>query len=81
MHSFRVSENGSGIPEEVIGRLFEPFFRGHGSGTGIGLAIVEKLVQVYGGEIKARNDDGACFEFTIGDFRSLNGSGTGRTQG
>jgi len=81
MHSFRVSENGSGIPEEVMERLFEPFFKGHGSGTGIGLAIVEKLIQVYGGEIKARNDNGACFEFTIGDILSLNVSGTGKTQG
>ena len=36
--------------------------------TGIGLSIVERMVKVYGGDIRAYNDNGACFEFTLKDF-------------
>ncbi len=70
LHHYRVCENSSGIPEDIMARLFEPFFRGKGSGTGIGLAIVDKLVKVYGGAISAYNEGGACFEFTIGDLEA-----------
>jgi signal transduction histidine kinase len=46
--------------------IFLPFHKGAGSiGTGIGLSIVDKVVRLYGGEIRAYNDDGACFEFTL----------------
>lgn len=66
----RTCENGSGIQGDIMARLFEPFFRGKGSGTGIGLAIVDKLAKVYGGAIRAYNEGGACFEFTIGDLEA-----------
>ena len=65
---FLVRDNGSGIPGEDLKRVFEPFFSGTGGRTGIGLSTVERLVKVYSGEITAFNDDGACFEFSIGEF-------------
>jgi len=68
-HRYLVRDNGSGIPESEIDVLFMPFFKKReSSGTGIGLATVEKIVSVYDGEIKAYNDSGACFEFTLRDF-------------
>ena len=36
--------------------------------TGLGLLIVKKIVATYGGEIKAYNENGACFEFTLMDY-------------
>jgi len=44
------------------------FFKGKTGGTGVGLATAEKIVKIYGGEIRAYNDNGACLEFSIGDF-------------
>lgn len=67
-YSYLVKDNGSGIPVEHAGRLFVPFFKGPGGGTGMGLAIVKKIVNLYGGDIRAYNDDGACFEFTLNDI-------------
>ena len=68
-HLYRVCDNGPGIPEGDLENIFKPFFkRGRSSRTGVGLAIVEKVIAVYGGSIRAYNDDGACFEFTLKDW-------------
>ncbi len=70
--TYEVRDNGPGIPEEELPRVFEPFFKGTGSGeTGIGLATVEKIVNLYGGTVTARNIEGggAAFEFTLSDYR------------
>ena len=62
---FRVRDNGSGIPEGVLGSVFMPFIKGAGGHTGIGLTIVEKIVKAYNGEVEAYNDNGAVFEVTF----------------
>ncbi len=67
-HRYLVRDNGSGIPAEDLEKIFIPFFKGKAGDTGIGLSTVEKIVRVYGGEIRAYNDDGACFEFTLKDY-------------
>jgi len=59
-------DNGSGIAPEDLDKIFNPLFRGKEGGTGIGLSIVKKVVDVYGGEIRVYNDGGARFEFTMG---------------
>jgi signal transduction histidine kinase len=62
-----VSDNGGGVPVELIPVLFEPFTRGPTSGavggSGIGLAISKLLVEAFGGSIwyEARNPHGARF--------------------
>ncbi len=66
-HRFLVRDNGSGVPPEELDQIFVPFFKGKTGETGIGLAIVDKIVGVYSGTIKAYNDNGACFEFTLMD--------------
>jgi signal transduction histidine kinase len=65
---YRVRDNGSGIAADVIGTIFVPFIKGEAGGTGIGLSIVEKIVKLYGGWIRAANDEGACFDFALADY-------------
>lgn len=66
-----IADNGPGIPEDAIARLFERFFRAdtsrsHETGrTGLGLAIARQLTLAHGGEIRARNQPGGGAEFRI----------------
>ena len=55
-----VSDNGTGIKPENIGRIFEPFYttKSDGSGTGLGLSINYGIVQDMGGEIKVESKNG-----------------------
>lgn len=66
---FLIKDNGSGIDPRIIDRIFQPFIKGAAGGSGIGLAIVKKVVGIYGGEIKAYNNEGACFEFSLRDLQ------------
>ncbi len=69
-HRYLVRDNGSGIAEKDLDKVFMPFFKGERGGTGIGLATVERIIKVYGGTIHVYNDNGACFELTIRDYES-----------
>ncbi|MBU1670699.1 MAG: response regulator [Actinobacteria bacterium] len=68
-HRYQVSDNGPGIPPDMIDRIFIPFTSGRAGGTGIGLSIVDKITRVYDGSVTARNEGGACFEFSMMDYR------------
>lgn len=61
----KIKDNGPGVPEEIRGRVFEPLFttKPVGSGTGIGLALCHRLVEIHGGsiEIEGPPDQGAVF--------------------
>jgi len=48
----RVTDNGAGIPAEVLPRIYEPFFSTKETGTGMGMAIVHSLVTMHGGKIE-----------------------------
>ncbi|MDE2120299.1 MAG: sensor histidine kinase, partial [Betaproteobacteria bacterium] len=67
MARLRVADSGSGIPEHMLERLFEPFFttKPQGVGLGLGLSIAQRIVREAGGELRARNRDGAGAEFEI----------------
>lgn len=62
-----VSDNGRGIPPDVLPRIFEPFFttRDVGQGTGLGLPVVRDIVQVHGGRIEAESQEGVGTTMTI----------------
>lgn len=63
-----VSDEGTGIPEDIRGRVFGKFARGQLRGsTGLGLFIVRGIVQAHGGEISVSRgpDGGAVFRFTV----------------
>jgi nitrogen fixation/metabolism regulation signal transduction histidine kinase len=50
-----ISDNGPGIPEENLSRVFEPYFTTRREGSGLGLAIVKNIVLLHGGTIEARS--------------------------
>ncbi|WP_443747345.1 sensor histidine kinase [Asticcacaulis solisilvae] len=66
---FRVCDDGDGISEHDIGRIFQPFKRLNlnEEGTGLGLAICTKIIGIHGGRIwcESKEGEGACFCFTL----------------
>jgi signal transduction histidine kinase len=67
--AIRVADTGPGIPEELVGHLFEPFATtGKQQGTGLGLVTVRNLVKAHGGEIRVEHaapEGGAAFTVTL----------------
>ncbi len=48
----RITDNGTGIPPEHMGSLFEPYHTTKSGGTGLGLLIVRRIIREHGGEIE-----------------------------
>jgi signal transduction histidine kinase len=65
--SIAVSDNGDGIPAEIMSRIFEPFFttKEVGKGTGLGLAMVRSIITQMGGNIDCVSVPGQGTTFTI----------------
>jgi signal transduction histidine kinase len=68
-----IEDDGPGIPEHMMARLFEPFATGSARGTGLGLAIAKAAVEAHRGEIQARNrnEGGASFHIVLPVFEQL----------
>jgi len=49
------SDNGPGIPPELVNRIFEPFFTTKARGMGVGLAICQRIIQAHNGRIEVNN--------------------------
>jgi PAS domain S-box-containing protein len=62
-----VIDNGAGIPPNVLPKLFRPFFTTKAKGTGLGLAVVQKIIVQHGGQVEVRNraEGGAEFIVTL----------------
>jgi two-component system NtrC family sensor kinase len=65
--SVSISDTGPGIPEENLGKLFNPFFttKPVGKGTGLGLSVCYGIVKMHGGSIDASNNPGGGASFRI----------------
>lgn len=61
----RVSDTGSGITPEITEKIFEPFFTTKAKGTGLGLAMVQRIVEEHNGTINVDNLPGKGAAFTV----------------
>ena len=60
-----VSDTGTGIRREDLGRVFDPYFTTKPAGTGLGLAIVHRIIEAHGGEIRLQSEPGKGTTFVI----------------
>ena len=65
--SITVSDNADGIPQQVLEKIFQPFFttKPTGEGTGLGLSISYDIIKAHGGEIKVESQEGQGTKFII----------------
>ncbi len=63
----RVADNGNGIPEKILDKVFQPFFttKPTGQGTGLGLSMAYDIVKAHGGELKVETNEGDGSEFIV----------------
>ncbi len=60
-----VSDTGTGIPEDMLTKIFEPYFTTKKSGTGLGLTITFKIIKEHSGDISLESKEGKGSTFTI----------------
>ncbi len=65
--SVSIKDNGNGIPQKVLDKIFQPFFttKPAGQGTGLGLSLSYDTVKAHGGELKVETKEGEWTEFII----------------
>jgi len=63
----RISDNGNGIPKNIVEKIFHPFFttKPTGEGTGLGLSLSYDILKAHGGEIKVQSEEGEGTTFII----------------
>ncbi len=63
----KVTDNGNGIPKEVLDKIFQPFFttKPTGQGTGLGLSLSYDIVKAHGGELKVETKENEGTEFKV----------------
>ncbi len=60
-----VTDDGHGIKEENVQKIFTPFFTTHEMGTGLGLSVVHNLIEAHGGEITVKSEEGHGTVFSV----------------
>ena len=63
----RITDNGNGIPQNIVNKIFHPFFttKPTGQGTGLGLSLAYDIVKAHGGELKVETKEGEGSTFII----------------
>lgn len=63
----RVRDNGMGIPQNAVDKIFQPFYttKPTGQGTGLGLSLSYDIIKAHGGELKVETKEGEYAEFKI----------------
>jgi nitrogen fixation/metabolism regulation signal transduction histidine kinase len=82
----RIRDSGSGVNEDIMSTVFEPYVTTKQKGTGLGLAIVKKIVEEHGGLVWIRNNaggPGACvvIRLPINKTKFALNSATNRNRG
>lgn len=64
---FIVRDNGPGVKEDIISKIFDPLFTTDSSRkiSGLGLSICKEFIEMHGGTLKAYNDEGLVLEFIL----------------
>ena len=62
-----VADTGGGLPGEVLGEMFNPFFTTKEVGTGLGLTLIRRIVRAHGGHVEVDNlpGEGATFRLWL----------------
>ena len=60
-----IMDDGEGIPESIMSKIFEPYFTTRKSGTGLGLVIVYKIIRELGGDLAVKSEEGGGTVFRI----------------
>jgi len=63
----KIEDNGNGIPQKILDKIFQPFFttKPTGQGTGLGLSLAYDIIKAHGGEIKVETREGGGSEFIV----------------
>jgi signal transduction histidine kinase len=63
----KVSDNGTGIPDHIKEKIFQPFFttKPTGQGTGLGLSLSYDIVKAHAGELRVNNQESSGSVFTL----------------
>ena len=63
----RVTDNGNGISQKVLDKIFQPFFttKPTGQGTGLGFSLSYDIIKAHGGELKVETKEGEGSEFIV----------------
>ncbi len=71
--SLTVSDNGPGIANDEMTKIFEPFYTTKSQGTGLGLAVVSSVAKAHGGKVSVKNNamGGASFQMSFPQFSAL----------
>ena len=79
--SVSISDNGPGVHGSDLAKLFNRYYMGQNAreGTGVGLSIVKKYVELHGGEVKAENEDGLTVTFSL-PLHAASSVNTGETE-
>jgi signal transduction histidine kinase len=61
----RIRDNGCGIDQDKLSKIFNPFFTSKQNGTGLGMAVAKKIIEAHRGTVQAHSQSGAGTEFEI----------------
>jgi len=63
----KIADNGNGIPQRILDKIFQPFFttKPTGQGTGLGLSLSYDIIKTHGGDIRVNTKENNGSEFTI----------------
>ncbi len=63
--NIEVADNGPGVPQEIMRKIFVPFFTTKKKGSGVGLALARQVMTAHGGFVRVENDDSGGARFTL----------------